>query len=84
MKRITWDETRYGTRHGTIHRRPLFTISRTTRRDDPAPWKLVTTLPFRLALRDFNTTDDAEAFAERVLTAFVGAIGAQWPVEESK
>lgn len=80
MQRIVWSEAPYAGAYGRIGGFKLFSISWTTMRDDPEPWKLRTELPVSLAKvkTDFAELEEAKAKAERVMTSFIQKLGAKW------
>jgi hypothetical protein len=79
MQRIKWVGGQYSAhRDGLIGRLLLFGVSKGSRSEDPNPWKLRTHLPVSLAKVEFETPDAAMEQAEKVATAFLTEIGAQW------
>ncbi len=80
MNRITWTTDRYYTMRGTVGELDLFTIDMTTIRSGPQ-YFLRTRLEFEVAGMDMHG-DDPEALkdaAERLLAAYVAALGAAFP-----
>jgi hypothetical protein len=80
MARIVWTDKRHGTVEGTVNKLALFTINLSTIRSGPQ-FLLDCRIPFRTA--DIDTTgDDCDALkenAERLLVAYVNALGAVFP-----
>jgi hypothetical protein len=81
VDRIVWTErTGEGTSgwNGTVGRVQLFTV--TWSLSQGRAYELRTRLPFKLiASRACGALEDVKAYAERVLSRFVEAVGVQWP-----
>lgn len=82
MSALVWDDSTYGGgEYGHLpvgdKRIRIAAISWTTKRNDPEPWKLSTSLPgFYQKTWEFAEKDDAKQKAETLLAAFAGWIAA--------
>jgi hypothetical protein len=78
-QRLTWSEGKYSVMTATLGKIRLFTRSWTTVRGDEKPWKLRTRLPGYTRMEwGFASIEECEHGAERILIAFLKAIGAEF------
>ncbi|TMR11727.1 hypothetical protein ETD86_34730 [Nonomuraea turkmeniaca] len=80
MDRITWTDKGYATLEGSVNKLALFTINMSTIRSGPQ-YFLDAKIPFRSVDIEMAGDDDEalKESAERLLVAYVAALGAAFP-----